>query len=282
VIHFDADPTGPDDRINQLLDQAGWPGALRSIFSGNVKLKETNYSPGTDVLSAIQDAADAEFPGLGNVFVTKLGKIAFRGRESRLNPGNPTYGINSWNCGDGAAVDASPSDTAHIRELAFNRGKSQIINSASATPQDIADEDVAGQYVKDDSSIAAYGIRSWTAENLLTDGGLSSGTTDLEETKLFADYYVQNMSLPTNRISRVTLRSMSPDRVGAAANWALICGVEIGDQLFVSTTHPGGGGFAAEPYFVEGIHLDVQPLNTSYHDVTLTMDVSPQPTVNPF
>jgi hypothetical protein len=134
------------------------------------------------------------------------------------------------------------------------------------------------------SSIAAYGIRSWTAENLLTDGGLSSGTTDLEECRLFAEYHINNMSVPQNRISRVTFRSMDPDATGAAANWALICGAEIGDELYITTTHPGGGGFAAEPYFIEGIHLDVQPANPSYHDVTLTLDVSPQAfwTTNPF
>jgi hypothetical protein len=284
VIHFDADPTGPDARINQLLDQAGWSSALRSIFSGNVKLKETNYSPGTDVLSAIQDAADAEFPGVGNFYISKNGLATFRGRQARFNPTLPEYGINAWRCGDGAAVDASPGNTAQIRELGFNRGKAQIINSASATPQDIRDVDIGDQLVRDDASIAAYGIRSWTAENLLTDGGLSSGTTDLEETKLFADYYVNNYAVPQNRISRVTFRSMRPEQTGAAANWALICGAEIGDELRVTTTHPGGGGFALDEYFIEGIHLDVQPANPSYHDVTLTLDVSPQAfwTTNPF
>jgi hypothetical protein len=276
VIHFDADPTGPDARINQLLDQADWPSALRSIYSGNVKLKATNYSPGTDVLSAIQDAADAEFPGVSNFYISKTGLATFRGRLARFNPSDPSYDIATWRCGDGAAVDASPSNTAHIRELGFSRGKSHIINSASASPEGISDSALAGQVVKDTASIATYGIRSWTAENLITDGGIGSGTTDLEETKLFADYYVANYAAPQNRISQVTFRSMDPDRTGAAANWALICGVEIGDELIVTTTHPGGGGFAAEEYFVEGIHLDVQPLNPSYHDVTLTLDVSPQ------
>jgi hypothetical protein len=284
VVHFDADPTGPDDRINQILDQAGWPSDMREIFSGNVKLKETNYSPNTEALAAIQDAADAEFPGVSNVYVSKTGVVTFHGRLARFNPTEPTYGIDLWKCGDGAAVVASPSDTAQIRDLQFGIDKNKIVNVASATPMGILEADIAGQNVEDAASKDEFGPRAWSAENLLTDGGLSSGTTDLEETKLFAEYYVQNMAEPATRVSTVTFRSVPPDMVGAAALWNLICNVEIGDQLEITTTHPGGGGFNADTYFIEGIHYDVQPLNPSYHDVTLTLDLSPAAywSTNPF
>ena len=55
--------------------------------------------------------------------------------------------------GDHAAVIADGTNqTAQIRRFAFNRGLSKVINSALATPFNIADNDVEGQHVKDAAS----------------------------------------------------------------------------------------------------------------------------------
>ncbi len=70
-----------DQRIVQLLDDAGWPGtganssALRSIFSGNVSVQGVIYSRKDSLLSALFDAADAEFPGIANFYVSKDGVL---------------------------------------------------------------------------------------------------------------------------------------------------------------------------------------------------------------
>lgn len=276
--------THVDDRINQILNDVGWPVGARSIFSGNVNLKRGTYAPSDDALQAISETCDAEFVGVANRYIAKNGDFTFHGRLARFDPTNPDYGLGAWKCGDGAAVAASISDTAQIRSLTFARDKNGIINSASALPQGVADVDIPGQLFEDAGSILTYGKRSWSAENLLTDGGITDGNDDLAETFLFSTYRVDNYKDPQTRISQVSFKSLAPEDPRAPALWDLICGVEISDTLAVTTTHPGGGGFSAAPYFVEGVHYEVRPATGRYHDVTLTLDLSPAAnyTSNPF
>jgi hypothetical protein len=54
--------------------------------------------------------------------------------------------------------------------------------------------------------------------------------------------------------------------------------VDISDQVDVTVSGVNGAisGFLAEPYFVEGVHEQVQPLNPDIDDVTLSLDLSPK------
>lgn len=97
---------------------------------------------------------------------------------------------------------------------------------------------------------------------------------DLTETRRIASYYVNNYKDPRTRITQVTFKGPPPGSTGAAKTWQLICGIDISDTLDIVTHHPGGGGFN-ERFFVEGLHYEVHPLNDTYWDVTLTVDVSP-------
>lgn len=141
-----------------------------------------------------------------------------------------------------------------------------------------------GQTVTDSASLAQYGIRSWSALNLITDYGIIDASGDLEETRKFAQYYVSNYGQPQNRISEIGFRSMRPGDTGASENWRLLSLVDISDEVTVTVASPGGGGFSAQPYFVEGIHEQVGPLTPDYDDVTLTLDLSPRAyfAFNPF
>lgn len=271
---------GPGGRVEQVLGNAGWPVDLQDIFSGNVSLQESIYAPGDTVLQVIQDAADAEFPGLANVYVDKFGIVTFHGRKAKFDPigvsDGTSWNFQQWKAGDGAAVAASLSDTAQIRALSMNRGLSKVINQAYATPQGISPSDVASQVKSDPTSIGIYGIRSWSAENLLTAGGLNDGLNANDECALFATYYIANYAGPRNRITAIAFKSLRPEDPRAAANWLFLCGVEISDLLALTVSSPGGGGFNLEPWFIEGIHYDIKPLNGQYADVTLTLDLSPQ------
>lgn len=285
-IFFDNATVGPlgdeGGRILQVLGNAGWPTALSTIFSGNVALQESTYSPGDTVLQVVQDAADAEFPGLANVYVDKVGNVTFHGRKAKFDPvgvseeAGDAWPFHQWKAGDGAAVAASLSDTAQIRQLSVNRGLSKIINQAYATPSGISPLDVAGQVKTDPTSIGIYGIRSWSAENLFTAGGLNDGLGANDECALFPSYYIANYAEPRNRVTAIAFRSMRPEDPRAIANWAFLCGVEISDTLALTVAFRGGGGFNLEPWFIEGVHYDIKPLNGKYADVTLTLDLSPQ------
>lgn len=276
------------ERMFQVLGNAGWPPELAAIFSGNVSLYESSYAPGENVLTVLQDAADSEFPGVGNIFTSKDGIFTFHGRMAKFDPegviaANPsiTWNFTRWKAGDGAAILASPTDTAQIRSLGYTRGVTRIINFASASSITTKDKDLKGQNVMDNTSIGKFGYRTWTKSNLFTEHGWLTGNDSNDECKLFAQYYVDNYANPRERVTNLSFRSLDPWDSRAAPNWALLCGVEISDHLALFANWSGGGTFFDEGFYIEGLHYDIKPLrNTptdaaSYADVTLTLDLSP-------
>jgi hypothetical protein len=284
------DNANVDDRMIQALGNSGWPTGLQVIFSGNVAMPESVYSPQDNVLEVLQNGADAEFPGLGNLYVSRDGKVTFHGRQAKFDPVTVSAGAGgawpfmTWDTGDGAAIAASVDPLAQIREFAFNRGLSRVINYASASPDGILPADLSGQLVQDLTSIGLRGFRTWSKENLLVDSGITTGNNANDECKLYATYYVDNYAAPKNRVTNIAFKSIHPDDDRAAATWGLLCGAEISDLLNVTVGSPGGGGFDIEPFFVEGIHYEVSPLNGDYAMVTLRPDLSPQSLfdTNPF
>lgn len=293
VFYEDASPNGPQVRIEGALDEAGVPASLFQINTGNVGIQETVYAPGTSILTICQEAADAEFPGIGLFYVNREGVIRFTGRQVRFRPEVVDYDVDIWKAGDGAAVNASPSDTAHVRGMTFSEGRDRVINVALAMPQ-IYDADeteyqahIASQIVSDPTSIASFGTCPWSAENLLTDGGVATGNDKWEETLLFAQYYVENYATSVPRVDRIVFRSIRPDAPGAEWTWRVICEVDINDIIRLTVATPGGASsfFTETDYYVEGITYEVSPLGSQpYANVTLTLDVSPRAnyTTNPF
>jgi hypothetical protein len=283
------DHTGMQIRVNQVLGNAGIPVQFYVCFSGNIAIQETVYSPGESAMTAIHEAADAEFPAVSNVYGDRYGRLAVHGRYARFDPEGTAatttpdkWDFHSWKAGDGAAVTASPADTAHIREFSKNRGLAKLINRALASPRGIKDEKVNGQFVQNAGSIASYGIRPWTAQELLTKWGATDALNANAETRKFADYYVTNYAAPTDRPSAIGFRSMHPSAVGAAANWDLLCRCDISDRVTVTARGAGGAGMVAVPFFIEGIHEESRPLQPvspgvpyGLDDVTMTLDLSP-------
>lgn len=283
--------TNVQERINHILADVGVPDEFSVVFTGNVLIWATVYSVGETALSAIQEAADAEWPGVSNVYCDRLGRIVFHGRLAKFDPGGVASGAtpgawdwHHWRAGDGAAVHANLGAVAQLREFGFNLGVSKIINSAVAYPNGASDETIAAQTVEDAASITRYGRRSWSAQNLLTRAGLLDDSDALTETKRFAQYYVDNYKQPRNRVNSIEFRSVRPGAAGSSITWRLLTEIDISDQIDLTVGSPGGGGLSAEPYFVEGVHETVQPLNPDYDDVTVTLDLSPQAyfTSNPF
>ena len=276
----DDDEHGMQLRVNQILEDANIPDEFKVVFSGNVSLKATVYSPGESAMAAIQDAVDAEFPAVGNVYGDRLGRLAVHGRYARFDPlGTEAittgWDFHDWKAGDGAAVAASPTDTAHIRGFSMSRDVGKVINRASASPLGIADDDIAGQVVQDASSISNWGIRPWSSENLIIKQGVTESNTALEECRLYAQYFVDEYASVADRISSVTFRSQRVGAVGDAANWLLLSECDLGDRVAITIGSPGGGGFSADQFFVEGVHEIYRPAGPELDDVTLTLDLSP-------
>lgn len=265
------------DRIKALLADAGVPSALTNIFTGNVRVSETTYAPGEKILSAIQDAADAEFPGVANVYIGKDGRVNFRGRLARFDP--TTYGIHTWNVADTAGIVGHTNRAVIANNgLLIDRDVTKVINSARFTPQGIADTDIAGQLVQDAASIAKYGLRDFSGDNLICAGG-TAGTTyagnPLGETKMYGTFWVNNLKDAATRVQQARFRWLNASHANADYHWNFLCNVEIDDIIAITATHPGGGGLSAERFFVEGITYDAQLGRSDIWDLTMTLDLSP-------
>jgi hypothetical protein len=296
----DGDVHGMQTRINHILSgsvsapvtlgDCGIDPTWYTALSGNVSLHESTYAPGSSAMEAIQEAADAEFPGVANVFCDRTGQLLALGRFSRFDPvgtaAATAWDFQDWKAGDGAAVAASPSDTAHLRAFSMSRDLQKIINFAQASPitnLDGAtfDTRLQANTVQNPTSKGLYGIRSWSVDNLITKEGVTDGDVlpgphvDWDEVRRYADYYVRNYHTPANRVTQIKFRSMDPDWPGAAALWDFMCRSDISDRVALTIGSPGGGGLTAHKYYVEGIHQEVTHLRGDYDDVTLTLDLSP-------
>jgi hypothetical protein len=273
-----------ETRIHQVLDQAGWPTALRRIFSGNVKLQESVYSPRSPVLNVIQDAADAEFPTVANVYIggpKEAGWVVFHGRYARFHPEVAQYNIRTWKCGDDQAAAADSQLVRVSPPLGANLDDTLLYTSALALPSNVHDGDIANQYLTDSVAAGQMGLRTWSAENLLTLGGDNSRTA-LAETRLMSAYIRDNFARPQVRVGQLTVKSRSLTSLNGQATWNLLTDIDISDIVHLTTTHSGGGGFDHD-FYVEGIHYAARPGGGRPY-VELTLDVSPKAyyDANPF
>lgn len=292
-------------RIEQVASQAHIGPDWLAVFTGNVELWAIPYSPGESAMTAVQDAADGEFPAVSNVYCERNGRLAAHGRYSRFDPAAVLASVtpgawdyHSWRVGDGDAI-ATFHGTAQLREFGFSRSLGRLINHATVTPMFVQDAtapdgsrppneaELAAQVYKDATSIAKRGIRSETWENLLTKRGLVDSSSALVETKRMAQYFVQNYSPPHNRTAPIGIRSIHPNgSAWAERTWALLSEVEISDEIVLTVGSPGGGGFAAVAFYVEGVHETCRPATPTYDDVSMTLDISPRslydPARNPF
>lgn len=265
--------TDVQTRITGLLTAYGLASGAMNIFSGNVDLQRTVYPAGTKYLAALQDCADAEFPGVGNLFVGKDGVVNFRGRLARFSPGS--YGANTYNVGDATAA-AAHSSWAVISGLKVGRDISKVINNALFSPKGIGTADLAGQLVSDGGSMTKYGSRSLSGQDLIIARDNLIGANANDACKAFGQFYVDNFKEVETRVSQAVFRFIHPSHPNATAQWNLLCGVEIGDVIVVNTTHLASGGFDGITYFVEGISYDAQLGARGIWDLTMTLDLSPE------
>lgn len=294
---LDGDVHGMQERIVSVLNNAplgncGIDPSWYDVFSGNVSIHETSYSPGESAMTAIQDASDAEFPSVSNVYGDRLGRLACHGRYARFDPVHTAattgWDFHDWKAGDGAAVAATPG-MAQIREFSISRDLSKIINHALSSPVTVkTNPDFYGNVIQDTTSKGHYGLRTWSAQDLIVKEGVTDGfvgelgvenLSGWKECKRYADYYVRNYKNPQNRVSQIGFRSMPKGRTAwsqaATDTWALMSSVDINDRVAITIGSPGGGGFTAKKFFVEGVHETYRPASATVDDVTLTLDLSP-------
>lgn len=188
---------------------AGWPSQWVNAFSGNVVMQRTVYNPQASILSVLQDAADAEFPNVANVFMDKYGNVAFRGRWARFNAEyysvdptvnaaptpTPTQPIRFWGVGDGPASRAL--GLAPIHDIEWTLDLKNVINAVVCSPSNIVQGFINGQLVTDDVSIAAYGARVLSLPDILVASSVQSAAFPTSTWAALTAYSTGDFVTPT-------------------------------------------------------------------------------------
>jgi hypothetical protein len=269
-----------DDRIFALLDDAGISSAMRVVFTGNVDVNETLYDPDDVILQALRDAADAEFPGVANVYEDRYGRVAFHGRFARFDPEGTAASASNWDFQrwEAATREDVTGSVAQIREFSYNAPRARIINSYIAWPR--ADENgveidrslIAAQLVEDATSITAYGHRGGDAQDLIIKENFNNSNTGLDECLLFAQFYVENYAVPRKAIQNVVFKSHRTTDARGAATWALMCRADIADAIDITVDE---ADLAGESFFIDGIGVSCRPLLPALDYVEVTPNLTP-------
>lgn len=168
-----------DQRINRILNLAGFPSSRRSLEVGLLTLAATDY--GDFALPLLQEVADSE---LGTIAVDPDGKFQFFNR------------LHVYTATRSTTVQATFSDVGtdvDMLQLQVSKSRSRLFNEARVT-RDGGVEQVAS----DSASQTAYGIRSYPGQV----GTLAP--TDADALSL-ASWLVGRYSRPHAEVRQVTV-----------------------------------------------------------------------------
>ncbi len=270
-----------NDRVIALLTDAGIDADMEVHTTGNVDLNETLYDPDDVVLQALRDTADAEWPGVANVYEDRFGRVVWHGRFARFDPEGTAddipglWDFTRWEAATGEDVGTG---VAQIREFSYNRPRARIINSYLAYPR--ADEFgytfdralIPDLMATDAGSIATYGYRGQEAADLIIRAHKLDTFTGAEECARFGQWYVTNYSTAKKAVQNVVFRSHAPGDPRAAATWDLMCRCDISDVIELTIDE---ASLAAESFFIDGVNVECRVANTSYDNVTVTPNLTP-------
>jgi len=280
VFYEDA---GFDERCFAVAGDCQWPVELSSFFTGNVICSESVYSSGDSALQAIQEACDAEFPTVANYYIDQRGILQIHGRYARFDPEGVSasasnWTFREWKVGDNeaAGADQGPGGTAKMQPPYQPKlGRSYIRNAALCYPQSADTSDLSDYIATSEPSRAAHGTRTWTAPNLQIAEETTIGLTAKQYCALLANYIVDNYHAPFPRIEQLTIGTEHPSGKFGGATWEMLCEASISDRALVTMSHPGGGGFEEEPYFIEGRSIDITPGPPAHPMIKATFDLTP-------
>lgn len=203
----------PNERIDRVLDLIRWADDDRDLDTGLVPLQSQNLSG--DALSYVQNAAKSDM--FGTVFVTRDGKVAFRGRASLFDQ-TPVLSISDAYGSDPWVLALSPEygDWLLRNDVTIQRDGGEV-----GTAQD-------------SGSIGEYLSQGYSLSGLMN----QSDNDSINGAQLI----VENYSEPKLRVSQVTL---FPRKDPTGALWADVLPLELGDWITLSWK-PQGTGAAIE------------------------------------
>ncbi len=278
-----------EDRILEILGNANIDPSMSITASGNIQVIATQYNADESALTALRDAADAELPFIGNIYVNRSGQFCFRGRYSSFAPdqtaaeAGSTWDFTRWPVGDGKAIQADPT-RAQIRVLEYSRDRADLINAALCYPQGLAATAIPDQVYANSASITAYGKHQLNPfTDLITAKYVGPGTISPDDGKtqcfMYAELLVKNKKDPRVCPTAVQLKSINPSDFRATATWATLTRSDISHIVNIAVGYAGGTGLmgaaTTDDYYIQGRSLTVRPANSAYDYVELNLDVTP-------
>jgi len=162
------------DRLNAVLDLVGWDAGKRDIQGFGATLAAQTISDDRNTLDYLNKAAQSD---PGDVFISKTGDVAFRGRNQ---------GVTSQ-----SLVFTDAEDGIGYQTISVIYGSELLYNKVSVTSEGI------GEVVAEaNNSIAEYGERYYEIDTFLSD------ENQLED---LADYLVNKYGEPELRFDGLTI-----------------------------------------------------------------------------
>jgi hypothetical protein len=196
-------------RINQILDQIGWPATMRDVDAG---LTTMQADPGTarTSLQAMQTVTDSEY---GALYVDATGSFVFQDRS-----------ITAGSIGDPTTLFADDGSGIKYANATWILNDSLVFNSASVTRTG-----GTAQTATNAASIAKYFLHSYNLQDLL----MQTDAVALD----YAQAYVASRAETSIRCDAVEL-----DLYTDNYNTGIIAALDLDffDPITVITTQPGG------------------------------------------
>jgi len=196
-------------RINQILDQIGWPSSLRDVDAG---LTTMQADPGTarTSLQAMQTVTDSEY---GALYVDATGSFVFQDRS--VTAGS-IGGTTTLFADDGTGIKYANATWILNDSLVFN---SATVTRTGGSPQNSFNQ----------ASIDKYFLHSYNLQDLL----MQSDPVALD----YAQAYVASRAETSIRVDAVEL-----DLYTDNYNTGIIAALDLDffDPITVITTQPGG------------------------------------------
>lgn len=219
---WEGDTSG--ERVTRVLDEIGWRSDLRSIDAGESTLQAATL--GQSALEHLQKVAESEF---GELFATRDGLIRFVQRSNLINL-------------DSAGTFGDSGSDLRYSQIAFDYSDQLIRNDVT-----INRVDGAAQNVRDEDSIDAFLQQSYTRDQLLHDSDILSRNA--------AEFIVSEYGEPLLRITQIEILPQHP----SGGIFPVILPRDLGDNVTVKRTPPGGGAQISQASRIEGISHTVTP-----------------------
>lgn len=236
-----------DVRVDDVLDEVGWPSALRTLStSALTTVPAVDYSAeGTSRPSAWQHINDVALAEQGQAYVDKNGYLVFEGRVDAPNSSSATFGVG---------VSEYP-----YQSLTLAYDNDLLINRATALA-------VTGdwQTANDTTSQGIHGIRE-RSYDLDTLNGEPSALN-------LAQWTVLRYGTVRQRVSSITINpDADPDNL-----WPFVRDVELRDLITVKFATPGAGDDINQVCRVEWLRHSATPGQGNW---TLTLGLLPVPDI---